>query len=70
MDIITIVPIKFVLVAGQTIIAPDIEVVPGANEARYLSHNTNNMAVHLSGENMDTSGVTVYETSEAAIAAL
>ena len=71
MDIIAIVPIKWVSIAGNTVIAPDIDAAPGAIEARYIAHNENNqMAVVLSGNSIDTSGLQTFQTREAAIAAL
>lgn len=70
MDIIAIVPIKWIVIGGQTVISPDIDAVPGAMEARHIAHNETQMAVRLTGSDMDTSGVQIYETSEAAIAAL
>lgn len=63
------VPIKWMTIAGNQVLTPDLRGVEGAEFATFIEKNDTHMIVEVDG-NIGTVSVPIYETKEEAINSL
>lgn len=69
MGIIAKVPIKWMDICGNTVLAPNLDGIEGAAYASYVGKNDTHMIVTVEG-NLGTITVPTYDTEQEALADL